>query len=292
MLGDGGPDAAWLKDSFNTPSTSTSSSGSSTHGAAPGADAPGAHAPPIAADDGAHAHAHAPSAADAADHVNNLPTGILHGVFGHLGPRDLCAVTATCQLWRALNRDAAANCICACQRARVVVCVWGGGACLWCGARLHEQHSPCMRPATPPPTHVTHDPASPNRAQLLHLALGVHGHRRRRHGVLAVQVRQQDEAGAADAARSGVWWCSVNAPIDQLWQSTAIPSCCGAARAKGMAGCRARRRTRPLATHALLSVPFSHTHARAHTHTHTYAHTHTHTHTHTPGQVLGGQVRV
>lgn len=42
-------------------------------------------------------------------HINNLPTPILHGIFGHLGPRELCAVSATCALWRGLNQDAAAN---------------------------------------------------------------------------------------------------------------------------------------------------------------------------------------
>jgi hypothetical protein len=44
-----------------------------------------------------------------AHHVNNLPPAILHGIFGHLGPRDLCVVSATCQLWRKLNQDKAAN---------------------------------------------------------------------------------------------------------------------------------------------------------------------------------------
>lgn len=42
-----------------------------------------------------------------AHHVNN--PAILHGIFGHLGPRDLCVVSATCQLWRKLNQDKAAN---------------------------------------------------------------------------------------------------------------------------------------------------------------------------------------
>lgn len=42
-------------------------------------------------------------------HINNLPSGILHAIFSHLGPKDLCRATATCGLWRELNRDAAAN---------------------------------------------------------------------------------------------------------------------------------------------------------------------------------------
>lgn len=42
-------------------------------------------------------------------HINNLPTPILHGIFGHLGPRELCAVSATCALWRGLNQDLCSN---------------------------------------------------------------------------------------------------------------------------------------------------------------------------------------
>ena len=49
------------------------------------------------------------AAAEQFVHVNNLPPAILHGIFGHLGPRDLCVVSATCQLWRALNQDKGAR---------------------------------------------------------------------------------------------------------------------------------------------------------------------------------------
>ena len=42
-------------------------------------------------------------------HVNNLPLGLLHTIFGCLQPRDLCAVSATCRHWRALYQDAAAD---------------------------------------------------------------------------------------------------------------------------------------------------------------------------------------
>lgn len=41
--------------------------------------------------------------------INALPAGALHHVFDFLGPRDLCAVGATCQLWHGLQGDAAAN---------------------------------------------------------------------------------------------------------------------------------------------------------------------------------------
>lgn len=44
-----------------------------------------------------------------AHHINNLPPAILHGIFSHLGPRELCAVSATCALWRQLNQDKCAN---------------------------------------------------------------------------------------------------------------------------------------------------------------------------------------
>jgi hypothetical protein len=44
-----------------------------------------------------------------AHHINNLPPAILHGIFGHLGPRELCAVSAVCSHWRQLNQDKAAN---------------------------------------------------------------------------------------------------------------------------------------------------------------------------------------
>jgi hypothetical protein len=41
--------------------------------------------------------------------INNLPPAILHGVFSHLGPRDLCCVSCTCLLWRRLTRDKVSN---------------------------------------------------------------------------------------------------------------------------------------------------------------------------------------
>jgi hypothetical protein len=41
--------------------------------------------------------------------VNSLPHGVLHTIFGRLGPKDLCRVTSTCTLWCKLNRDRAAN---------------------------------------------------------------------------------------------------------------------------------------------------------------------------------------
>lgn len=42
-------------------------------------------------------------------HINHLPPALLHSIFGHLGPRDLAAVSVVCQLWRDLNTDKAAN---------------------------------------------------------------------------------------------------------------------------------------------------------------------------------------
>lgn len=42
-------------------------------------------------------------------HVNNLPAGLLHAIFKVLGPKDLCAVSATCKHWRELNQDAPAD---------------------------------------------------------------------------------------------------------------------------------------------------------------------------------------
>lgn len=41
--------------------------------------------------------------------INNLPPAILHGVFSHLGPQDLCCVSCTCMLWRRLTRDRVSN---------------------------------------------------------------------------------------------------------------------------------------------------------------------------------------
>lgn len=38
-------------------------------------------------------------------HINTLPAGILHKIFGFLGPRDLCMASAVCRLWRDLNQD-------------------------------------------------------------------------------------------------------------------------------------------------------------------------------------------
>lgn len=69
----------------------------------------GASAPQQHHHAGAEATAPSVEAVAAQHHLNNLPPAILHGVFGHLGPRDLCAVSATCQLWRTLNQDKAAR---------------------------------------------------------------------------------------------------------------------------------------------------------------------------------------
>ncbi len=41
--------------------------------------------------------------------IQALPSGLLHGIFSFLPPRDLCAVSATCKYWRHLNQDDAAN---------------------------------------------------------------------------------------------------------------------------------------------------------------------------------------
>lgn len=41
--------------------------------------------------------------------IQSIPAGLLHGIFDHLCPRDLCAVSATCKYWRQLNQDSAAN---------------------------------------------------------------------------------------------------------------------------------------------------------------------------------------
>ncbi len=41
--------------------------------------------------------------------IQALPSGLLHGIFAFLPPRDLCAVSATCKYWRHLNQDDAAN---------------------------------------------------------------------------------------------------------------------------------------------------------------------------------------
>jgi hypothetical protein len=42
-------------------------------------------------------------------HINELPDGLLHTTFDLLGPKDLCAISATCKRWRELNQDAAAD---------------------------------------------------------------------------------------------------------------------------------------------------------------------------------------
>jgi hypothetical protein len=49
------------------------------------------------------------AAADDDGSINQLPGGLLNHIFAFLGPVDLCRVTATCRLWRRLNRDRAAN---------------------------------------------------------------------------------------------------------------------------------------------------------------------------------------
>lgn len=42
-------------------------------------------------------------------HINCLPSGILHTIFGKLGPRDLCSSSAVCTYWHALNLDKETN---------------------------------------------------------------------------------------------------------------------------------------------------------------------------------------
>eukprot|EP00878_Enallax_costatus_P004696 GHUV01004944.1.p1 GENE.GHUV01004944.1~~GHUV01004944.1.p1 ORF type:complete len:937 (+),score=344.31 GHUV01004944.1:194-3004(+) len=41
--------------------------------------------------------------------INSLPSSLLHAVFAHLGPKDLCSVSATCVLWSKLTKDRASN---------------------------------------------------------------------------------------------------------------------------------------------------------------------------------------
>lgn len=43
--------------------------------------------------------------ADAARSLSALPHCVLHRIFNHLSPRDLCRASAVCRLWRHLNRD-------------------------------------------------------------------------------------------------------------------------------------------------------------------------------------------
>jgi hypothetical protein len=48
--------------------------------------------------------------ADGSASINQLPPPILQqNIFGLLGAKDLCCVSATCTLWRCLNRDATSN---------------------------------------------------------------------------------------------------------------------------------------------------------------------------------------
>ncbi|CAD7702998.1 unnamed protein product, partial [Ostreobium quekettii] len=54
--------------------------------------------------------AQAASMADDRLHLNGMPTGVLHKIFHLLGPRDLSRAGSVCRLWRALNRDDAADC--------------------------------------------------------------------------------------------------------------------------------------------------------------------------------------
>lgn len=42
-------------------------------------------------------------------HIVDLPSGLLHAIFGFLSPRDLCLASATCKHWRCLMQDAAAD---------------------------------------------------------------------------------------------------------------------------------------------------------------------------------------
>lgn len=46
---------------------------------------------------------------DGSSSINQLPSPILHNIFGLLGAKDLSCVSATCTLWRRLNRDATSN---------------------------------------------------------------------------------------------------------------------------------------------------------------------------------------
>lgn len=41
--------------------------------------------------------------------IHSLPHSLLQSIFGYLGPKDLCRVSATCKLWRSLNRDVEIN---------------------------------------------------------------------------------------------------------------------------------------------------------------------------------------
>lgn len=50
-----------------------------------------------------------PDAAQQPQPACQLPALVLHHVFDHLAPRDLCRASAVCRLWRDLNRDAAAD---------------------------------------------------------------------------------------------------------------------------------------------------------------------------------------
>ncbi|KAK9838471.1 hypothetical protein WJX81_001301 [Elliptochloris bilobata] len=50
-----------------------------------------------------------PVVGDGLELISTLPAGALHHVFDYLGPRDLCAVGATCRGWHLLQGDAAAN---------------------------------------------------------------------------------------------------------------------------------------------------------------------------------------
>lgn len=87
-LDDEATDEAWIRSSVAC-------------SASPGQDGLPARCAADAVETGDHLHQQ--------HHINNLPPAILHGVFGHLGPRDLATVSTVCQLWRQLNGDSAAN---------------------------------------------------------------------------------------------------------------------------------------------------------------------------------------
>lgn len=124
-------------------------------------------------------------------HLNNLPPAILHSIFSHLGPKDLCAVSATCQIWQQLNQDSAAN------RCVQVNCGAGWRArYIAVFVLLTHMHSPALLPH--------HHVCLQGVEAVLLCALAWGFQQRRRRCVLAEQVREQDEAGTW--GRCGVVW--------------------------------------------------------------------------------------
>jgi hypothetical protein len=99
-------DEDWLREA--SPLSADSGSPGSA-GAARDSAAATARAQSATAGGDAAAAAAACDGAPPEHHINSLPCSVLHGIFSHLGPRELCAVSATCAAWGALNRDKAAN---------------------------------------------------------------------------------------------------------------------------------------------------------------------------------------